>query len=110
MCYNTKNIQKVHIMLSVEEILQYLKEYKTLKKDKYSIRKMGIFGSYARGEAGPQSDIDIVVDFEKADIYNQISIMQELEKKFDKHVDVIALWKRINPKLLSRIEKDVIYV
>ena len=97
-------------MLSIEEILQYLKEYKKEKKNIYNIRKIGIFGSFARGEAGPKSDIDIVVDFEKADIYNQISIMQELEKKFNRHVDVIALWKRMNPKLLSRIEKDAIYV
>ncbi len=97
-------------MLNIEEILQYLKEYKTQKKEIYNIRKIGIFGSFARGEAGPKSDIDIVVDFEKADIYNQISIMQELEKKFNRHVDVIALWKRMNPKLLSRIEKDAIYV
>ncbi len=97
-------------MLKTEEILQYLKEYKTLKKESYSINKLGIFGSYARGEAKENSDIDIVVAFEKADLFNQISIMQELEKKFNKHVDVIALWKRMNPKLLSRIQRDVIYV
>jgi len=97
-------------MLKTEEILQYLKEYKTLKEEAYSINKLGIFGSYARGEAKESSDIDIVVDFKKADLFNQISIMQELEKKFNKHVDVIALWKRINPKLLSRIQKDAIYV
>ncbi|WP_295419406.1 nucleotidyltransferase domain-containing protein [Sulfurovum sp.] len=97
-------------MLSKENILQYLKEYKSLKQDTYSISKIGIFGSYARDEADENSDIDIVVDFKKADLYNQISIMQELEEHFHKHVDVIALWKRMNPKLLSRIQKDAIYV
>ena len=98
------------IMLSKETILQYLKEYKALKKDSYSILKIGIFGSYARDEANENSDIDIVVDFEKADLFNQIGIMQELEEKFNKHVDVIALWKHMNPKLLSRIQRDAIYV
>lgn len=97
-------------MLNKENILHYLKEYKTEKKDSYSISKIGIFGSYARDEADENSDIDIVVDFEKADLYNQIGIMQELEAKFNKHVDVVALWKRMNPKLLSRIKKDAIYV
>jgi len=97
-------------MLTKENILQYLKEYKALKKESYSIDKIGIFGSYGRDEADENSDIDIVVDFEKADLFNQISIMQELEEKFNKRVDVIALWKRMNPKLLSRIQKDVIYV
>ena len=97
-------------MLTKEHILQYLKEYKSLKKESYSIKKIGIFGSYARGEATENSDIDIVVDFDKADLFNQIGIMQELEEQFNTHVDVVALWKRMNPKLLSRIQKDAIYV
>ena len=37
-----------------------MKEYKSLKKESYSIKKIGIFGSYARGEATENSDIDII--------------------------------------------------
>lgn len=97
-------------MLTQQEILASLKEYKALKKDEYSINKLGIFGSYARGDAHEGSDIDVVVDFKKPDLLNQVGIMQELQEKFNVHVDVIALWKRMNPKLLSRIQKDAIYV
>ena len=97
-------------MLTQKEILNILKEYKESKKNEYHIRKLGIFGSYARNEANENSDIDIVVDFEKPDLLNQVGIMQELREKFDKKVDVIAIWKRMNPKLLSRIQKDAIYV
>ena len=97
-------------MLTQQEILKYLKEYKELKKSEYSIKRLGIFGSYERDEADENSDIDIVVDFEKPDLLNQVCIMQELREKFHKKVDVVALWRRMNPKLLSRIEKDVIYV
>jgi len=81
-----------------------------MKEEPYSIKQLGIFGSYARGEVNENSDIDIVVAFDKADLFNQISIKQDLEEKFNTHVDVIALWKRMNPKLLSRIQKDAIYV
>ncbi len=97
-------------MLKQEEILNILREYKDLKKEVYHIKKLGLFGSYARNEADEQSDIDIVVDFSKPDLLNQVGIMQELRDIFDKKVDVIALWKRINPKLLARIKRDVIYV
>lgn len=97
-------------MLTQEEILKYLKEYKSLKKDKYHIKRLGIFGSYARNEARENSDIDIVVDFEEPYLFNQIGIMQELREKFNIKVDVIALWKHMNPKLLTRIQKDAIYV
>ena len=76
-------------MLTTNDILQYLKEYKSIKKESYSIKRLGIFGSYARGEANENSDIDIVVDFDKADLFNQISIMQELEEKFNTHIDVM---------------------
>ena len=77
-------------MLTQEEILKYLKEYKSLKKDEYHIKRLGVFGSYARNEASENSDIDIVVDFEEPDLFN-------------KKVDVVALWKHMNPKLLTRI-------
>ncbi len=97
-------------MLTQQEILNYLKEYKALKKDEYSIKKLGIFGSYARGDAYDGSDIDVVVDFDKPDLLNQVGIMQDLREKFNTQVDVIALWKRMNPRLLSRIQRDSIYV
>ncbi len=97
-------------MLSQQKILNYLKTYKEKKKDTYSIKRLGLFGSYARGDEKEKSDIDIVVDFNESDLFNQIGIMQDLEEAFGKDVDVIALWKQMNPKLRSRIEKDVIYV
>ncbi len=97
-------------MLSKNEILQYLRRYKEENKQVYSINKLGIFGSFSRDEASSSSDIDIVVDFHKADIFNQISIKQELEKTFGTKVDIVALWKHMNPKLRSRIDRDALYV
>ncbi len=97
-------------MLTQQEILNFLKEYKISKSDEYHIKRIGIFGSYARNEADEDSDIDVVVDFSEPDLLNQVGIMQELSKVFSKKVDVIALWSKMNPKLLSRIERDAIYV
>ena len=97
-------------MLTQEEILSYLKSYKDKKQELYSINRLGVFGSYARGDADENSDIDIVVDFKEPDLLNQVGIMQELQEVFQTKVDVVALWKRMNPKLLSRIKKDAIYV
>ena len=97
-------------MLTREDILHILQEYLQERGETYHIKKIGIFGSYARGDADEQSDIDIVVDFDEPDLLHQIGIMQELKEKFNKNVDVIALWKRMNPKLLRRIQRDAIYV
>ena len=97
-------------MLTREEILDYLAKYKSEKEKRYHIKRLGIFGSFARGDATEESDIDIVVDFEKPDLLNQVGIMQELREAFGRHVDVVALWEHMNPKLLRRINKDAIYV
>ena len=97
-------------MLSKKEILKFLKKYKEEKKDIYHINKLGLFGSYAKEQQSEISDVDIVVEFNKPDLFNQIGIMQDLKEYFKKDVDVISLWKQINPKLKKRIDKDTIYV
>jgi len=97
-------------MLTQKEILQYLKKYKINKSNIYSIKKLGLFGSFAKNSANEYSDIDIVVEFNKPDMFNQISIMQELKEHFKKDVDVISLWSHINKKKKKRIDKDAIYV
>jgi len=97
-------------MLTKEDILSYLKSYKKEKQKQYNIKRLGLFGSYAKSTAKNSSDIDIVVEFTKPDMFNQIGIMQDLKEYFKKDVDVISLWKHINPKLKKRIDKDAIYV
>ena len=97
-------------MLSRDTVLSYLREYKTQHITDYYISKLGLFGSMARDEHNLLSDIDIVVEFSKPNLFVQAGIMQDLIEKFNTNVDVIALSDRINPKLLNRIKKDVIYV
>lgn len=97
-------------MLTQKDILNYLKTYKALKKDEYHIKRLGIFGSYARNEAREDSDIDIVVDLEKATMFGLIAIKQDIEEYFKSHVDIVQIRERMNKLLKNRIEKDAIYV
>ncbi|HOK30355.1 MAG TPA: nucleotidyltransferase family protein, partial [bacterium] len=52
-------------MKSFEEIKSILSYYREELKIKYSVREIGIFGSYVRNEQGQSSDVDILVEFEK---------------------------------------------
>lgn len=97
-------------MLTQKEILDYLSAYKTLKKDEYGIKKLGLFGSFARDEAGENSDIDIVVDFEKSTMFGLIAIKQDTEEYFKNHVDIIQIRDKMNALLKKRIQRDAIYV
>jgi len=97
-------------MLTQKEILEYLKTYKASKKEQYAIKRLGIFGSYARNEANVDSDIDIVVDFEKSTMFGLVAIKEDIEAYFNKHVDIVQIRERMNGLLKERIQKDGIYV
>jgi len=52
-------------MKTLEEINNMLKKYKEELKEKYGVKEIGIFGSYVRGEQDEESDLDILVEFER---------------------------------------------
>ena len=60
---------------------------KILKK--HNIKKAGIFGSYARDEASNNSDLDLIVELQKKDLFELISIKQDLEEELNLSVDII---------------------
>ncbi len=97
-------------MMQTNKIVDYLINHKQEMYDKYSVTKLGLFGSRARGGTHLNSDIDIVVELENPDIFALIGIKQQLEEQFHTRVDIVRLRNRMNPSLRARIEKDAIYV
>jgi len=57
----------------------------------YGVKKMGLFGSYARGDAKDDSDVDIYIDRGKLrSLIQYFSFVNELEKELECHVDVVT--------------------
>ncbi|NJL89958.1 MAG: nucleotidyltransferase family protein [Coleofasciculaceae cyanobacterium SM2_1_6] len=94
--------------LDREYILNELRNLKPELDDRYKVTKIGIFGSVARNEATEESDIDIVVEMEP-NMLKRVGLKQELEKIFNKEVDVIRYRKSMNPYLKSQIDSEAIY-
>jgi len=92
------------------EILKILKQYKKENSEKYGINNLGIFGSYSRDLTTDDSDIDIVIETQEPDMYKLVHIKEELEKLFNKSIDIIRNREKMNPYLKKRIEKDAQYV
>jgi len=80
---------------------------KTLKKN--GIVKAGIFGSYARGEAKKNSDIDILVKLSRPLGFSFAGIELELEEKLKKKVDLLT-YNSIHPRLKKRILQDEVRI
>lgn len=97
-------------MISKEQTIAHLKEYKKKQADKFGVTKMGIFGSIARGSATKDSDIDIVVEMSKRNLLNRIGLQMSLEAFLGVSVDVVTYRKSLSPLLKEHIKKDVIYV
>jgi predicted nucleotidyltransferase len=99
-----------------ENILNYLAEIKSDLRQK-GIEKIGLFGSFAKDEASPFSDIDIAIQLQKEylkkndvwEYFNLIeNIKEKLLKKFSRKVDVYDLDSTGN--IRNTISRDVIYV
>lgn len=93
-----------------DDIVWVLRRYKESNRRKYGIRKMGFFGSAARGAIFPDSDLDVVVELEKQDLFHLIGIKQDLEAAFSQKVDIVSYRERMNDFLKKRIDQEAIYV
>ena len=90
-------------------ILNFLKTHETELREKYSIVKLGLFGSYATGKATVESDIDIYAEFENKKFKNIAGAWNYLEKEFGKKIDLFYPHKNMRTSLKESIENEVIY-
>lgn len=57
----------------------------------HGVKRMGLFGSYAKGEAGEKSDIDIMIEKGKIKgLFDYMAFVLDLEDEFGCHVDVVT--------------------
>ena len=96
-------------MYTLETILGKLRAYMPVLQEKYPVARLGVFGSYARGEAGEDSDIDVAVEFNGPMGLNFVAMANEIEDLFGVKVDVVPK-RSIKPSYLASVEKDILYV
>ena len=96
--------------MNSDEILLLLHRYKERNQKKYRIINIGLFGSGSQRAMNEQSDIDIVVELEEPDMFNLISIKQDLEEELNRAVDIVRYREKMNAFLKAKIEKEAIYV
>ncbi|WP_406660396.1 nucleotidyltransferase family protein [Methanolobus sp. ZRKC3] len=92
------------------DALSLLKEHENVVKERFGVKKIGIFGSFARKEAHSGSDVDILVEFEegKKTFDNFMDLKFYLEDLFSRNVDLV-IETSIKPQLRANIMRDAVY-
>ncbi len=94
----------------LDEIKTILRAHKEELKEKYGVKEIGIFGSYVRGEAKEDSDVDILVEFEKPiGIFKFLELEEYLSILIGRKVDLVSK-KALKPHIGKYILKEVVTV
>lgn len=91
------------------DIINCLAENKERLQLKFPLKSIALFGSYARNEQTEDSDIDVLVEFEKPVGFEFIDLHEDLEKMLDHKIDLVSK-KGVKEHYLPYIEDDAIYV
>ncbi|HMQ54494.1 MAG TPA: nucleotidyltransferase family protein [Anaerolineae bacterium] len=101
------------MMLTKEEIINRLHQNYPQLASEFGVKQIGIFGSYAKGTAGLNSDVDLVIEFEQPLGFRFVELTEYLEALLGQQVDVLtpAGIQAIRlPHVAKSIQESVIYV
>ncbi len=91
-----------------DDIVSLLRQEKTELCRRYPIRRIALFGSWARGEETTASDVDILVDVAPSIGLDFVTLADDLERLLGRKIDLVstrairpALWAEIEPELID---------
>jgi len=99
-------VQKEH--LRRDEVLRTLREMQEELRERYTARRIGVFGSFAKNSAGAESDVDILVELEEPTFDHYMDLKFRLEEVLDRPVDLVMA-ETVKPRLRPIIEKEAVY-
>ncbi|MEO5584159.1 MAG: nucleotidyltransferase family protein [Flavobacteriales bacterium] len=96
-------------MVPLQDILSTLRRDRDRLFAKHALTSMAVFGSTARGEQRPDSDVDIMVEFDTSKDYDFLDLAEELQHLLKRKVDLVVR-KGVRPWYLVTIDRDLQYV
>jgi len=97
--------------ITKEELIEFIKAHKADLLEKYGVKKIGFFGSIARGDQTASSDIDIAIEMvpTKKNLHNFLELRRFLESNLGAPVD-LGIESTLKPAVRSSIKDEIIYV
>jgi predicted nucleotidyltransferase len=96
---------------NINDIIIFLQTHKDELEQRFGVMSVGLFGSYARGEAREDSDIDIAIELTpaKKSLSNFLGIRRYLEAQLGKTVD-LGIESTLKPLVRDMVAKEIIHV
>ncbi len=93
-----------------DRILAFLRDHKSELKKLFGVTRLGLVGSCARNEAGPESDIDLVVSLQSDNNFRSFfGLLHYLQDNLDQNID-LATEASLKPRVKEAIKQDIHYV
>ena len=91
-------------------IIECIKAEKPYLQKQFGLEEIALFGSFARGEETPDSDVDILVSLKKTSYSLLMGLYTYLEHKLSMKIDIVRKGPHVSERFLKYINKDLIYV
>lgn len=96
--------------MSKQDILEIIRQTRPELADRFGVERLGLFGSYVRGQEQRRSDIDLLVSFRRdIDLFEFLDLKEFLQKRLHHKVDLV-MESALKPAIGKRIRAEVEYV
>jgi hypothetical protein len=93
-----------------KDVLAILNKHEDELREKYGVESLSLFGSVARDEARPNSDVDLLVEFNRpVGLFGLIALQQHLEELFGCKVD-LGTPRSLRAGLKERVLREAVHV
>lgn len=93
---------------TIQNVVKKIAGMRLELNERFSVRQIGVFGSFARGDEGPESDVDIIVELGEPTFDNYMDLKFRLEEVLQRPVDLVMA-DTVKPRLRPIIEQEVVY-
>jgi len=96
--------------LRSQELIEILKEQREELSKRFFVKRLGLFGSFVRGEERPDSDVDILVEFYRpVSLFKFLELEDYLTELLGRRVDLVSR-KALKPNIGRHVIKEVVFV
>jgi hypothetical protein len=100
-------------MMTQDELVELLRREQSHLASEFGVKRMGVFGSYARDQADAKSDVDLVVEFERPIGFRFFDLIDYLEQLLGRKVDLltpVGIQTIRRERVAKSITESIVYV